>query len=134
MGEFQNGGKIYADYAHHPTEIKTTLKAAREKFQKVFVIFEPHTFSRTKALADEFGEAFQNADEVFITPIYPAREEPLSGIDNNFLVEKIKKNNPKVFAKTLKEAFEEVKDKISRDDVLMVLGAGDIYFDLKEVL
>ncbi len=130
----ENGVEVFADYAHHPTEIKTIIKTAMENFKKVFVIFEPHTFSRTQKLADEFGRAFNFADEVYITDIYPARENHVKGINANFLTQKIKKNNPNVWVKNLKIAFNNIKDQAKIGDTILILGAGDIYFEAKEIL
>ena len=99
-GNTKNGALLYDDYAHHPTEIKATLNAAREKFsnKKIIVIFQPHLYSRTKLLMDEFAHSFTNADEVIVAPVYAAREDEIKGGDSRTLMEKMKKYHTNVRA------------------------------------
>ncbi|GHV20555.1 UDP-N-acetylmuramate--L-alanine ligase [Planctomycetales bacterium] len=80
LGEW-GGAAIFSDYAHHPTEIRATLTGARENYRgKMLVVFQPHLFSRTRDLADEFAAALTGADQVILTDIYPAREAPIAGV------------------------------------------------------
>ena len=129
-GETKKGVKVYNDYAHHPSEIKAVLESAKsliKKDGKIFVIFEPHMFSRTKALMSDFAKSFKNANYVYITPIYPAREKPIKGIDNKKLAYNILKYNKNTKAGSIKEAVREIKNIASDDDIILLLGAGDIY-------
>ena len=116
---------IIDDYAHHPTEIRATLQAAREKYpdRRLIVVWQPHTFSRIQALFDEFTKAFSKADRVFITEIYAARET-----SNSFSASQIadKLQHPAVqFCKTLELAQILLLKELRRGDVLLVLSAGD---------
>lgn len=129
-GKTKNGSVVYDDYAHHPTEIKATLSQAREMFpnKKITVVFQPHLYSRTKDLLDDFANAFGNADSVFIAPIYAAREPFDPSISSSILAEKMKSagypGNVKSF-----ENFEQILAGLSllgENDVLIVMGAGDI--------
>ena len=127
-GKTKNEALIYDDYGHHPTEIKATLAGAREYFgkKKIIVVFQPHLYSRTKILLNDFAKAFKDADEVLITPIYAAREKFDSTITSEILAKKIK--NTKV---TTFKNFEDVEiylyKNLKKGNVLMTIGAGDIY-------
>ena len=119
---------IIDDYAHHPTEIVATLSAIKKYGKRVVVVFEPHRFSRTKDFWNEFVEAFETENEVYILPIYPASEKPIPYIDAEILVKNInEKNNKAIFLEgyhELKNLFLKYKD---HDDVVIVtMGAGPI--------
>jgi len=125
------GIKFYDDYAHHPVQIKATLQAARKWFKnkRIIVIFQPHTYSRTRALLEHFGRSFSEADLVIITDIYSsAREKKDPQVSGRMLVEKIKKFQPNVFYKKGEnEVAEFLRLKAKRGDVIFTLGAGDIF-------
>ncbi len=127
-GETKDGVVVYDDYGHHPTEIQATLKGSREFFgkKKIVVVFQPHLFSRTKLLIDDFAKSFVNADLVLVAPIYAAREKPDSSISSEILVGKIQGTKALSF-----HDFEEIenylKDHIKEYDVIITMGAGDIY-------
>lgn len=116
--------KYIDDYAHHPEEIKATLRTARELFgdKKITVIFQPHLFSRTKDFMAEFAESLEFADEVILLPIYPARESPIEGINSQTLLNRVRVANKALWEK---EDFAECLKSL-RTDVLITLGAGDI--------
>lgn len=127
-GDF-NGAHIYDDYAHHPAEIRAAIAGARELFpqKKITVVFQSHTYSRTKELFNDFVEVLSGADRVLMLPIYAAREENLSGVSGEQLVEKIKDNNTEAeYFYTLEAAAQAIKDTVSKDDVVIVMGAGDV--------
>ena len=129
-GETKDGTIVYEDYGHHPTEIKASLKGAREMFpnQKIIVAFQPHLFSRTKLLLKDFGKAFADADEILLAPIYPAREAFDGTISSEILAEEIKKNKKTARAFSDFENIEkELKNLLGKGDVLITLGAGDAY-------
>lgn len=120
------------DYAHHPEELRALINGAKSLFRqkKCTVIFQPHLYSRTRDLADEFAEVLDLADEVILLPIYPARELPIEGVSSEMILDKMKKENKRVMGKD--ELMKWVKDdyvkKINKEfgEVLITAGAGDI--------
>jgi UDP-N-acetylmuramate--alanine ligase len=129
-GETKEGALIYDDYGHHPTEIEATLAGAREMFpdKKLVAIFQPHLFSRTKILAEQFGKAFKNASEVVLAPIYAAREIDDGSYSSEMLAKEIEKNGEKVSVlKTFDTIADYLKTLDHPDTVFITVGAGDIY-------
>jgi UDP-N-acetylmuramate--alanine ligase len=129
-GETKNGARVYDDYGHHPTEIRATLQGVRELYPKerLIVAFQPHLYSRTKLLLDDFAAAFSQADEVILAPIYAAREVDDGTVSSEILAAKISENG--IFTqsfKTLKETEDYLSGKSKKGDVVVVMGAGDIY-------
>lgn len=121
---------IADDYAHHPTEIKATLKAARDGYKKrIIAIFQPHLYSRTKDFYKEFGKSFFDSDLLIVTDIYPAREEPVPGITGELIVSKAKEfGHKEVFYIPRKEEIIPFLSRILREnDLVITIGAGDIY-------
>ena len=124
----QKGAIVYDDYGHHPTEIRATLEALREKFKlgkfKLIVVFQPHLYSRTKLFLDDFSNAFALADKVCVLPIYASREKDDGSISSHDLVE----ITPNAIAM---ESFEEVKKYLDKHahsgSVVLTIGAGDVY-------
>jgi UDP-N-acetylmuramate--alanine ligase len=121
---------VVDDYGHHPTEIRATLAAAREFTRgKIHVVFQPHRYTRTRDLLDEFGAAFPDADTVVVLPIYAASEEPLPGITAELLADRIKDRNggPCVhFAQDFPDAVAAVTSAAQQGDLVMTLGAGSV--------
>ena len=125
----ENGTLVYDDYAHHPQEIIATLNSLCEMYpdSKRVIFFQPHQYSRTKVLLDDFAKSFELADEIYILPIYAAREQIDPSISSEILVQKIKENNKNAF---FVETFDEAKKIIENLDsktVVMTMGAGDVY-------
>ena len=120
------GVTVVDDYGHHPTEIRATLAAAREcGHRHIHVIFQPHRYSRTKDLMEEFGGAFKDADSLTILPIYAASEEPIPGITAENLAAKI--NGPQVrYVADFPLAIEAVAAQAGTGDLVMTLGAGSV--------
>lgn len=118
--------KIYDDYAHHPTEIKTTLNAA-SKLQKnrLIAVFQPHTFTRTKELLDDFVTSFDNADLTIITNIYPSREIDTGLIHSKDLVQKMDPEKT-LYLGTLPEVVEYLKNNLHPNDLCFTIGAGNV--------
>lgn len=116
---------IYDDYAHHPTEIRAAINGVREKYpqKSVTVIFQPHTFSRTKELFDDFAAALSTADKAVLVPIYAAREENTSGISSEQLTGHIP---GATYFHTFEAAALAVKEAARDGEVVMVMGAGDV--------
>ena len=136
IGE-KNGIVFYDDYAHHPQEIRATIASAKEWYpeSRITVVFQPHTYSRTKQLMNEFALAFESADNVLISEIYAsAREKDTFGITTETLVGEISKNHASVtYAKTAGDVVRELKSVSLSGDVILFMGAGDIYIWEKEV-
>jgi UDP-N-acetylmuramate--alanine ligase len=124
LGE-ANGVTVIDDYAHHPTEIKVTLAAARNRFpgSRIWAVWQPHTFSRTMSLEKEFVAAFEDADQVIVTEIYAAREKNQT-ISAQQLVAAMSKSKTR-FAPTLQNAVSILQNELKSGDVLLVLSAGD---------
>lgn len=116
------------DYAHHPSEIKATIDAARRKAKKRLIcIFQPHRFSRTKFLADEFAGALSSSDYLVLTDIYPASEKPIKGISTSLIYERVKKlGHRNVFLIPKDKIIDHILDIIKSGDLILNLGAGDI--------
>ena len=123
----RNGIMIVDDYAHHPTEIKATLEAARVWEKRVVGVFQPHRYSRTKFLKKEFGRCFASADHVVITDIYAANETPLDGIEAKAIYEEVKQSGHKSVCFQPREKVKDyLLETVKDGDMLMILGAGDI--------
>jgi UDP-N-acetylmuramate--alanine ligase len=116
------------DYAHHPTEIDAVIKAARYLNPKrIFVVFQPHRFSRVKSLYREFSQCFGHADELIVTDIYSASEKEISGINSEFLLKEIKKGfQGKARYISREDLAVEVSSSLVEGDIILGLGAGDI--------
>ena len=123
-----SGVRIFDDYAHHPSEIEATLTAAkRYPHKKLWCIFQPHTYTRTKSLMDDFATALCLADEVILAKIYPARETDNLGISSATLMEKIIDQGTKCsYFETFEEIKNFVKENCAPDDMLITMGAGDV--------
>lgn len=119
------------DYGHHPTEITATLETAKECWpeRRLVVIFQPHRYSRTKALFDRFAISFNQADALIVAPIYPAGEAPIEGVNAEWLYRAIKEHGHRdvILGKNKDEIVKLLLDLIRPEDVVMTLGAGDIY-------
>ncbi len=127
LGRTRHGARLYDDYGHHPTAIQATLKAIREELKpkRLIVIFQPHLYSRTKSLLKEFSESFTEADEVFILPIYEAREE---SADQTVSSEILAKLTPHAtYTPNFTTILKKVVPSLTRDDLLLTIGAGDIF-------
>ncbi|MFN8109779.1 MAG: UDP-N-acetylmuramate--L-alanine ligase [Thermoleophilia bacterium] len=121
------GITVIDDYAHHPAEVAATLAAARERHHgAVIAVFQPHLYSRTRALAREFGEALSAADIAIVTDVYPAREAPVPGVTGQLIVDAVDRRTPTEYAPTLKDALRTVMGHVGRGDLVLTLGAGDI--------
>lgn len=134
---------VIDDYAHHPTEIKATLDAVRNIAKgKIWAIFQPHTYSRTLTLLDEFGEAFYDADHVIIPDIYASREKFTKEISSIDLCDKISYNfehtilcqdKTVTYIPTFKQIVDHVRDNAQENDIILTIGAGNIY-EVSELL
>jgi UDP-N-acetylmuramate--alanine ligase len=122
---------IIDDYAHHPSEISAVHKAIRQMYpgEKVMAIFQPHLFSRTRDFAEDFADSLSQFDEVKLLDIYPAREEPIAGIDAGYLLEKVSIANKSVIAKSEISSVIEY----SSCKIIVMMGAGDIGVEAQNI-
>jgi len=126
----ERGITVVDDYGHHPTEIRATLEAARQcGFRRIHVLFQPHRYTRTYHLLDEFGRSFHQADNVFVMDIYAASEKPIEGVTAEALAERIRQFGHRgvEYVGTL-DAGVEALHKVARDgDMVLTLGAGSVW-------
>jgi UDP-N-acetylmuramate--alanine ligase len=123
------GVAVIDDYGHHPTEIKATLAAARQcGYRKIHVIFQPHRYTRTRDLMDEFTTAFDDADSLFVLDIYPASEQPIEGITGEVLAQRIavKSGRSVAYVSSFEEAVSAVASASHPGDMILTLGAGSV--------
>jgi UDP-N-acetylmuramate--alanine ligase len=124
-----NGTTIIDDYGHHPVEIRAVLAAARESAEgRVIAVVQPHRFSRLSNLMDEFAQAFNDADMVYVTPVYAAGELPLEGVNSEALVENVQRRGHRAVAAIESEdaLAKTLAGVIQPRDMVICLGAGDI--------
>ena len=124
-----DGAIVIDDYAHHPTEIRAVLSAAREGArERVIAVMQPHRYTRLQSLMEEFQNAFNDADVVFVTPVYPAGEEPIDGVDSAALVEGLRAHGHRMVrtVDNLDELCRELRDLAADGDMIICMGAGDI--------
>jgi len=123
-----NGIKVIDDYAHHPTEVKATLRAAKNKsISKVWCVFQPHTYSRTKSFLNEFAASFSDADKVILTDIYAAREPNTGDIDSSMLEEKINTYGKKaIYMPDFNKIVSFLRENAAPGDTIITMGAGDV--------
>ncbi|MBC8059980.1 MAG: UDP-N-acetylmuramate--L-alanine ligase [Clostridiaceae bacterium] len=124
----KNGVTVIDEYAHHPTEIKAALKAAKNyPHNKIYCVFQPHTYSRTITLFKEFSEAFTDVDELILADIYAAREKDTGIVSSDMLGDKIRENGVScVNFHDFKSILDYLKKKLSPGDLLLTVGAGDV--------
>jgi len=139
---FTKGGKrgdvmIVDDYGHHPAEIEATLDAAQRGFdRRVVVAFQPHRYTRTKLLFDEFTRAFNKADVVVVTDVYPGGEKPIEGATGEALAEAIRAHGHRAvtYVRDKKHVAQALRDVVEPGDIVIALGAGDINASARELL
>ena len=133
-----NGITVVDDYGHHPTEIKTTLDALGKCWpnQRKVVVFQPHRYSRTRALFDDFTRAFYQSDVLVVLPIYAASEKEIEGITGQLLCEGIQAHGHRevVYAAEMKTAVAYLRQNLKSGDILLTLGAGDVWKVGEQVL
>ena len=123
------GVSVIDDYGHHPTEIKATLAAARQcGFRKIHVIFQPHRYTRTRDLMEEFTTAFADADSLFLLDIYAASEKPIEGITAEVLAQRIREKDgkPVAYVTSAADAIGAATKAAQAGDMILTLGAGSI--------
>ena len=130
-----HGVTLVDDYAHHPSEVRATLAAARQRFpgRTLWAVFQPHTYSRTAALLGDFARAFRDADHVLVTDIFAAREQPVPGVHSRDLVSRMTHPDAR-YVGSLDEATTVLRAEARPDDVILALGAGDVWKVLESVM
>lgn len=127
----EEAGVLFVDdYGHHPTEIAAVLSAAKEHSpRRVVVLFQPHRYSRTRDLLAEFGTCFEGADKLLVAPIYPAGEEPITGVSGDLIVKEVQQNGhtDAVYCPDFDELVNLVEPELRDGDLVITLGAGNIY-------
>ncbi len=122
---------VIDDYAHHPTEVQATLNAARKgwKDRRIVAVFQPHLYSRTQDLFKEFGSSFFDAEVCVITDVYPSREEPIEGVSGKLIADAAREyGHRKVhYVENKTELPGRLKDIVKAGDIVITMGAGDIY-------
>lgn len=130
IGE-RNGAILIDDYGHHPEEIKATLKGARENYpgKNIIAVFHPHSYSRTEALLQEFSQSFDDTDKVLVLDIYGSAREEAGKVSSQDLVNLINKYNfdKAEYIPTIEKAVEFLKDKIGENDLVLTIGAGNVW-------
>ena len=126
---YYNDVLVIDDYAHHPTELKATLSAAKKLNKStLWCVFQPHTYTRTKSLLDSFAEAFYSADKVIITDIYAAREDDPGDIHSKDLVEKLYHNSvDAIYINNFNEIAQYLRENLKENDLVITAGAGTVY-------
>ncbi|MFH1675515.1 MAG: UDP-N-acetylmuramate--L-alanine ligase [bacterium] len=125
-----NGFMVVDDYAHHPTEIKATLSGARANTnRRIIAVFQPHRYTRTSYMLEQYGNAFDDADEVIVTDIYSAGENPIENISSRLVAEIIRRKSPVRVTELpdLESVITELKTKVRPGDIIITLGAGDVH-------
>jgi UDP-N-acetylmuramate--alanine ligase len=126
----REGVLVIDDYGHHPTEIIATLSAARQSSERrIVAVFQPHRYTRTQALEEDFARAFYHSNVLIVLPIYPAGEEPIPGVTAENLAAQVKKfgHRDVTYAESFAAARQIIKERIADGDLLITLGAGDVW-------
>jgi UDP-N-acetylmuramate--alanine ligase len=130
VGE-RGGVTVVDDYAHHPTEVRATIAAARQSFpdRRLVAVFQPHLFSRTRDLAGQFGEALATAEVVVVLPVYAARETPIDGVTAELVSQAVRRSQSTqvLDAQSFAAALELLSELLEAGDLLLTMGAGDVY-------
>lgn len=129
--KYGNGVMVVDDYAHHPTEVQATLQAARKGWpdRRIVAVFQPHLYSRTQDLYKEFGLSFFEADVLIITDVYPSREQPIEGVTGKLISDTAEQFGHKnvIYVEDKKEVPAKLKGILQKGDIIITMGAGDIY-------
>lgn len=131
----RDGVLHYDDYAHHPTEIKSTVKALKEMFpgRRLVCFFQPHRYSRTRLLYNELADSLKGIDKLFLDEIYPAGEKPVEGIDTGLIFRALEKNGREAVRVNMKTCRKQLVDELKKNDIFLTMGAGDVCI-LQDVL
>ena len=126
----ENGIMVVDDYAHHPTEVRVTLNSAKNGWnRRIIAVFQPHLYSRTKVFYQEFARALMEADILVVTDVFPAREEPIGGVNGKMISDFAKKSGHKntYYIKDLKNLKKTLDNLRQPNDMIITIGAGNIW-------
>lgn len=124
----KNGVLVIDDYGHHPSEIRAVIQTVKDCWKRrLIMIFQPHRYSRTKDLYREFHTCFDGVDYMFLMDIYPASEEPIPGVDSGLIWEGVRKRVKGKYIKDRKKLLEEVLEIVKKGDIVLTMGAGDVW-------
>ncbi|GFP32906.1 UDP-N-acetylmuramate--alanine ligase, partial [Candidatus Hakubella thermalkaliphila] len=133
-----NGIMVVDDYAHHPTEIRATLAAARTgAFKRVVSVFQPHRYSRTKKLANSFGQSFGDSDLTIITDVYGAGEDPVPGVSGKTILDSLLSFSPRAqvaYLPRTRTIVDYLLESVEDGDLILTMGAGDIWTVAEEII
>ena len=125
LGEV-NGARIFSDYAHHPTELAALVSGAREAgIERLIIVFQPHTYSRTKNMAEQFAQSLSQADAVYLTPVYAAREKPQRGVTSASILKKIPHGKARYYT-SFSKLSKHLSGIIKKNDTVIFTGAGTV--------
>jgi UDP-N-acetylmuramate--alanine ligase len=133
----ERGVTVVDDYGHHPTEVKATLAAAKlSPYRQIHVLFQPHRFSRTKHLLEEFGTAFHQADSLYLLDIYAASEPRIEGVSAEALIDKIRSYGHRSanYAASMEEGIKAIATNAEPGDLIITLGAGSVSQAAEKIL
>ena len=129
--KYNNGIMVIDDYAHHPTEVQATLSAAHKGWadRRVVAVFQPHLYSRTQDLYKEFGLSFFDAEVLVVTDVYPSREKPIEGVTGKLIADTAEQYGHKnvIYVENKEDVTEKLKEVVKTGDIIITMGAGDIY-------
>lgn len=129
--KYDNGIMVIDDYAHHPTEVQATLNAAKNGWpdRRVVAVFQPHLYSRTQELYKEFGLSFFDAEVIIVTDVYPSREAPIEGVSGKLIADTAERYGHRnvIYVEDKKNVSEKLKEIVQPGDIIITMGAGDIY-------
>src|SRR5690606_26633477 len=129
--KYDNGIMVIDDYAHHPTEVQATLQAARRGWpdRRIVAVFQPHLYSRTQNMYKEFGLSFFETDVLIVTDIYPSREQPIEGVTGKLITDTANQFGHKNvrYVENKKDVPAKLKEIAQPGDIVITMGAGDIY-------
>jgi UDP-N-acetylmuramate--alanine ligase len=126
-----NGITVVDDYGHHPTEIQVTLEAVKSNWpdRRKVVVFQPHRYTRTQALMEDFTRSFNNSDVLVVLPIYAASEAPIAGVSGQMLGDCIRAHGHRnvTFMSSIEDCIDHLEKNLAPGDLLLTLGAGDVF-------
>ena len=129
---------IFDDYAHHPTEVMATLETAViEKHERIVTVFQPHRYSRLASLYKRFGTSFDNTDVLIVTDVFASGEKPIPGVTGKLLVDSLIDGGFKnriIYLPNLSDVKEYLDEMIQKDDIVLIMGAGDVTRVTEELL
>ena len=134
----KKGAVIFDDYAHHPSEVKATLEAAaEEKNKRIIIVFQPHRYSRLANLKDKFGSCFNAGNILVITDVYGSGEQPIPGVTGKVLIDNLIDSgfkNKIIYIPKLQDVTEYLESNMRQNDMILLMGAGDITRVTDEIL